>query len=110
MDAWTDAKRIVLRIHLIDPFLLNLPQGSKNLQTPQFLWPIIFLDVLNDRIRFVFNQFNIYFSTYGTYTGGPHLGCHQIVPRRPIFSITIKRGQHVQKICSNGYIYYIYVC
>ena len=36
MDAWTDAKRIVLRIHLIDPFLLNLPQGSKNINiTPK---------------------------------------------------------------------------
>ena len=28
LDAWTDSKRIVPRIHLIGLFLLNLPQGS----------------------------------------------------------------------------------
>ena len=54
-------------------------------------------------------QFYIYFSSYGTYTGGPHLRCHQIMPRCPIFSITWKRDEHVQKTCS-GDIYILYTC
>ena len=57
----------------------------------------------------LFYQFHIYFSSYGTYTGLSHIGCHQIMTRRPIFSITRKRGQYVQKQYSGG-LYILYAC
>ena len=36
LDACTDSKKIVPRNYLIGPFLINLPQGSKNINiTPK---------------------------------------------------------------------------
>ena len=95
--------------HLIGPFLLNPPQGSKDVQINPIFFAHISLHVLNDRTSFAFYQFHIYYSSYGTYTGGPHLRYHQIMPRRPKISITGKRGEHVQKTCYDG-LYILYTC
>ena len=55
LDAWKDPKRIVPRIHLIGPYL-HWPTAAVEIYTSHlnFLWPIIFLDIWNGRIAFVF--------------------------------------------------------
>ena len=76
---------------------------------PNFFLPMLFLCLIHDRIRFAFYQEDIYFPSYDTYHIWDVTKSCQIMPRWPKFPMTGKRGEHVQKTCSDG-ISILYTC
>ena len=83
-SAWMHGQALrgcYLELILLACFLLTSYRGLNIYKASQFVvarnypWHIKWYNQL----------FFSFFSSYGTYSGWPHLGCHKTIPRRPIF-------------------------